>query len=442
MSVTKDPTELDTHEDQKNTAAEASSAEKQKVATLELADGSTVVGTEFEDLTTKQRYLAKPPTLKEVFTEPGLLNKAKLAGRYWSGSRLGRTMSRYGMQRGAMMSGGIAYSALFSIGAALTIAWTILMAFLGTNEELLNRVIKSVNQSMPGLLTTPEKEGLIDPASLVMDSSFSIASVIAIITLIFAATRVMANLRISIRAMFGIARYPVNFLIEKLRDILGFLILALGVLVTTVLGILVSKVGSLVLQYLQLDGPWGSFLLRLGSLSAAALTDATVFVLLITFVSGVHPPLKDLWIGGAIFGVLSGVLRYLGTSAVGSVADKPLLASFAALATLMLWVNLLARVTQMVAAFTANPPAPAAPASLEELHLDERPNYVTLTRPETLNWPHQTITGDVDADPEEDPNKPEPVSEPEPYWGGLIGFLKRQRIKSLERRLAKAKLKL
>ncbi|AOZ73509.1 hypothetical protein BK816_06420 [Boudabousia tangfeifanii] len=365
------------------------------------------------------------------------MDKVNSALRWWNGTRLGRMLARYSIQRGALMSGGIAYSALFSIGAALTIAWTILMAILGGDKALMGQVVKNVNQAMPGLLSTPQKDGLINPDNLVMDSSFSVAGVIAIITLIFAATRVMANLKISLRSMFGIARYPDNFLIEKLRDILGFLILGVGVLLTTILGVVVSSLGSTILDFIGLSGQFAQYSLKIASLLVAALVDGFVWCTLIAFVSGIKVPRKDLLLGGAMFGVFSGIVRYLGTTAVGSVHD-PLLASFAALATLMLWVNLLARVTQMVAAWTANPPSPAVPTIKDELHLNDRPNYVSLSAPNTLAWPHQTMTGSIDTDPTLDPKRPEPEPEREPYWGGLVGKLKAWRISRLQRKISKA----
>ncbi|MBV7364181.1 YihY/virulence factor BrkB family protein [Actinomycetaceae bacterium TAE3-ERU4] len=393
---------------------------------------------EFSDLPTLQRYYIPGPSLREVWEKPTLMGKLQEAIRWWSHTRLGRTLSRYGMQRGALMSGGIAYSALLSIGAALTIAWTIFMAILGSNKRLLGELVKGINDVMPGLLSTPEKKGLVDPSTLVMDSSFSLASIIAVVVLLMSATYVMANLRIALRAMFGIAVYPSNFILEKLRDLLGFVVLGLGVVLTTALGFIVSVLGSTILSYLHLEGSIANFAIRVTSLLAAALVDALVFYLLLSFVSGIHVPWHEMWQGMALFGVLSGVLRYLGTSAVGSVADKPLLASVAALATLLLWVNLLARVTQMVAAWTANPPTPAAPSSGVELHVEDRPNYVTLSERHTLTWPHLSLTGTIDADPLLDPNLPV-IPEKEKRWGGLIGKVLDWRIKHLEKKLERAR---
>ena len=49
-----------------------------------------------------------------------------------------------GAQRRACSPGGIAYAALFSVFAALTIAYTIFMAVLGNNDELRQTVLDAL----------------------------------------------------------------------------------------------------------------------------------------------------------------------------------------------------------------------------------------------------------------------------------------------------------
>ena len=153
-----------------------------------------------------------------------------------------------------------------------------------------------------------------------------------------------------------------------------------------------------------------------------------------------RPLRRDLLSGAAMATIAAGALRLVGTGAVSSVSDNPVLASAAALVTLLLWVNLLVRITLIVAAWTANPPAPVRPQSPAELRARERPNYVTVSAPQTLSWSHQGVTGALDPDPTlrtgavEDPDPA-----PEPYWGGLIGVVQRSRIRRLEARLEKVR---
>src|SRR5699024_174273 len=123
------------------------------------------------------------------------------------------------------------------------------------------------------------------------------------------------------------------FLLGRLaRPVAGFVVLALAVLTTAVASIMVNTIGGTVLEAIGVEGQAGQWLLRIGTLVASFLVDALVIIMLISFTASVRPPRKDLLAGAAIGAVGSGVLRALGTSAVGAV-DNPLLAGFAAIAT-------------------------------------------------------------------------------------------------------------
>ena len=141
------------------------------------------------------------------------------------------------------------------------------------------------------------------------------------------------------------------------------------------------------------------------------LIDTGVLALLITM-CGIRPPRRDL-VQGCMLGAFAlGVLRQVGTGAVGSVTRNPLLASFAAIAVLILWLHLTSRVVLLMAAWMANPPLPRDVGHPDEVHAHERPNYVTLSVPETLAWPRQSITGSLEADPTAHPDYVPPVPIP------------------------------
>ena len=67
-------------------------------------------------------------------TVAGRPGKALFA--WWQHTRPTRANARFGARGGGVLTGGIAYAALFSVFAALTIGYTIFMAVLGDNDEL------------------------------------------------------------------------------------------------------------------------------------------------------------------------------------------------------------------------------------------------------------------------------------------------------------------
>lgn len=311
---------------------------------------------------------------------------------------------RYGVAKGGLLSGGIAYSALFSIAAGLTIAWTVFMALLGKNDELKGQVLDAIDSALPGIIDTGDGSGgIINPDNLVLDSAVNIASIIAAVVLLWTAISTMGAFAKSIRAMFGIQKAKENPVMLNLRNLGGFVMLGVGIAASSVISSAAGSLGHAILEWLGIEGAVTGFLLRAASIIVSAGVDAVIIVFLVRVMSGVRVPSRDLWIGGAIGGVAMTVIKILGTSVVGSVSDNALLASVAAVATLLLWLNLCTRVVLMVAAFMANPPRPEKIKSADELHFKETPNYVTLTDPETLDWNYNPVTGDMMAQEIEHP---------------------------------------
>lgn len=323
---------------------------------------------------------------------------AERVGRRILQVRLVRAGMRYHFARGGLFSGGVTYSALLSVTAALTILVNVLRAVLANRPDLMAAALAAVDEVLPGLIKGGTGTGVLDPERLVADNPWSWATIISSFIVLWTALTMMTGLRRSIRAMFGLGGAPVPFIFGKTRDLLGFVALGVGVLLASALGSAASFAGGAVFDLLGVTGPGAGAALRAAAWSAAALVDAGVFLLLFSVTAGVRPPRRDL-VGGALLGAAgAGVLRTGGTSLLGSI-DDPLLASFAAIVTLLLWVNLAIRFTLFVAAWTANPPAPLLPVPPEDVHAHDRPNYVTMSAPRTLEWPHHKVTGSLLVDP-------------------------------------------
>ncbi|MFV0535130.1 MAG: YihY/virulence factor BrkB family protein [Cumulibacter sp.] len=338
--------------------------------------------------------------------------------RWWQQTRLARALGRYSVAHGALLTKGVAYSSLFSIFAGLVVAFSIFMALLGSNTELRDAVLQGVDAALPGVIDTGSG-GLVTPQSLQFDPSGSIiAAVIGFLLLINTALGVMSSLRIGIGAMFGIIMKAQNAIFARLRALAGFVVLAVAVVLTSALGVVVGTAGTALADLVGLgESPVTQFVIRVAVIALAFGVDMAVAVFLIRGLGGVRPPKRDLLTGAGITAFAAGVIRYLGTSIVGSVADNPVLASAAALITLLLWVNLVVMVFLMACAWTANPPAALVIDDRVVTHATETPNYVTQSDPNTLDWQHDPITGRVQPD--------DPPPQP-PYWGGAIGWVQRK----------------
>ena len=354
------------------------------------------------------------PSFIEVKAESGIIDKAKLFVSWLQRLRIMRSLTRYGNGRGALLAGGIAYSAIFSLAAALTIGITLLLGVLGRSPQLQDAVFSSLASSLPGVLEWKGSSGIVDPSDLVISTSFSITGIVAVVVLVFSATSVMRAMKSSIRAMFGIDQVPSGAASEKLRDLLGFVAIALGVGATGILTLAHTVVGTQVFSAIGLESTLASMMIRIGSFLISAAIDGLILWILIRFVALVRAPKTDLWWGLAGFGIVASLIRSLGTSAVGSV-NNPLLASFAAIATLLLWINLLSRVMLIACAFIA--PKALKVSEAEDVHATEIPNYVSLSEPLTLDWAHHRLSGAVDLDVPADTSLPDHLAQGKaPRW--------------------------
>src|SRR3954451_15034916 len=132
-----------------------------------------------------------------------LVERAKAALAWWNHTRPARANARFGSHGGGVLTGGIAYAALFSVFAALTIGYTVFMAVLGGNDELRQKVLDAVNAYLPGLIDTGDGEGVISPDSLTLSHGLTIAGIVAVVVLLLSAIAAMAALRTAVRAMFA-----------------------------------------------------------------------------------------------------------------------------------------------------------------------------------------------------------------------------------------------
>lgn len=288
--------------------------------------------------------------------ERTLATRATAAFAWWQTTRVARALARFSARGGGVLSGGIAYAALFSIFAAVAIGYTVLMVVLRGNDELREQVLETVGEALPGLIKGADGVGLIDPTELTISTTLTVTGIVALVVLLLSALAAVAAVRIGIRAMFGEDGPHGNAVTSKLRELGGFVGIGIAVLVSAVLTTGVAAGVQWLLDVLGMDAATAGAV-RLAGIAVAFVVDALVFVLMVGVLAGEQPPRKDMVQGALIAATAFGVVRVLGTQLVaGSVGRNPLLASFAVIVTLLVWVNLIARLLLMTAAWVADPP--------------------------------------------------------------------------------------
>ncbi|WP_407342136.1 hypothetical protein [Pengzhenrongella phosphoraccumulans] len=101
-------------------------------------------------------------TVDDPSRPAALVARVKAALAWWQRTRAARADARFGSAGGGVLTGGIAYSALFSVFAGLTIGFTVFMAFLGNRTALRQDVLNTLATSLPGLIDTGDANGLLN----------------------------------------------------------------------------------------------------------------------------------------------------------------------------------------------------------------------------------------------------------------------------------------
>lgn len=334
--------------------------------------------------------------LRGALATPGLVGKWNAVYQVYQHHRIGRAVNRYFLQRGKLAAGGITFMAVFSIAGLATVGWTLFAMFFHMDYRFQMMVAEAVNQFIPGIMITPDDpDGLLNPMSLQPSTGTYATGIIGFLVALWAASRVVRYLADGVRSMFGLLTFPGRSLFMYPRYFLALLLLLLAVLATAVLTVASDHLLSWVSHLFGIVPPLQhTFTSDLLTLTVPFLIDGAMFWVVVRLAADVKVPTKTLLAGSAVFGLASTLLRYVGSTVIG-MTNNPLTAAAATVITVMVWINVLARITLVICAWMADPPAMVTRVDRRSIHLQSAPNYVTSAAPHTLEWPYHPISGDL-----------------------------------------------
>lgn len=290
-----------------------------------------------------------------------------------------RANERYNEVRGNLLSSGIAYYAFFSVFPAFAIAAVVFGFVLRGNPELLARIEEALNNALPGFVKTAENpDGLItlEPPNL---SLLTISGIIAVVTLVLSAAGWISSYRDGIRAALGAAGSPGNVLTDKLRDLGVFALQGFAFLVSAVLTSLLAGASGWVAERIGLGDK--TFLVPVIGYIVGYAIDVAILVLLLRVLSGVDLPWAVLRQSALVGGLLLTIVKIFGSQLIANATKSPLLGSVVVVVGLLFWLNLIARIVILSAAWAAVTIADRAGPDTAEASLAEgRPIQHTTVR--------------------------------------------------------------
>ncbi|MFJ6427541.1 MULTISPECIES: YihY/virulence factor BrkB family protein [Microbacterium] len=256
----------------------------------------------------------------------------------------------YTERRGPMLADSVTYRALFSVFAGVLLGFSIAALWLAGNPVAWQAIIDSVQTAVPGLIG---EDGVIKTEDLRAPASLSIAGIISLVALVGSALGAIGSLRTAVRVLAGTVQDDILWIWVILRN----LALALGIGVAFVASAFLTFAGQLGVTWiagmlgLPEDSPLAAWTVRLVSLVVVFALDAVIIIGVFRLLSGVRPSPRSLW-SGALLGALGLLaLQELSGLFVGGATSNPLLASFASLLALLIWLNFSAQVMLFACAY-------------------------------------------------------------------------------------------
>ncbi|MDP3950637.1 YhjD/YihY/BrkB family envelope integrity protein [Microbacterium sp.] len=264
--------------------------------------------------------------------------------------KLVRAALLYVERRGPMLADSVTYRALFSVFAGLLLGFSIATIWLSGNDEAWAAIITAIDSAIPGLVG---EGGVVeDPSAIDAVGGLSIAGIISLIALIGAALGAIGSLRTAVRSIAGTVLDDVFWLWVILRNLALAIGIGLSFLVAAAITF-VARIGiGFVTDLLGLPedavpAVWG---IRTVSLLIVFALDALLIFGVFRLLSGQRGS-RVIWPGALLGGVGLLALQELSSLFVGGATSNPLLASFASLLALLIWLNLSAQVILVACAY-------------------------------------------------------------------------------------------
>lgn len=268
------------------------------------------------------------------------------------GGKPWRAWKRYSDARGNVLAAGIGYFAFFSIFPAVALAFAVFGFVLRGQPELLVSIADSMNANLPGFVQDAQHPDGLIPMRAPDAGTLTITGVVGFVSLVLAGLGWLGAAREGIRAVFGLQGSGGNLITNKLRDLGVLFTLGLGIGLSAVLTSMVGVAAGWIAEQTGLSGQ--GVVVTMAGLAVSVVADTALMVLLLRVLSDVCVPWRDLFHGALVGGVGFSLLKLSAAALLPRVTANPLFASIAVVVGLLFWLNLIARLTLISAAWAAN----------------------------------------------------------------------------------------
>ncbi|MDT0184089.1 YihY/virulence factor BrkB family protein [Microbacterium sp. ARD31] len=261
-----------------------------------------------------------------------------------------RAFLLYSERRGPMLADSVTYRALFSIFAGVLLGFSFAALWLAGNPAAFQSLIASVDAVIPGLVG---EGGLIDPSDIQAPAGLTVTGILATVGLVLAAIGAIGSMRMAMRSIAATPNDDILFIWVILRNLALAIGIGLALGASAVITFLATFGVSILADWFGMpqDSPLVAVLTGVIGVIVVFILDAAAIAVLFVVLAGVKPPARALWTGALLGAFGLTVLQQLSGLFVGGAGSNPLLASFASLIALLLWVNLSSQVILIATAY-------------------------------------------------------------------------------------------
>ncbi|WP_151641292.1 inner membrane protein YhjD [Corynebacterium sp. 11A] len=236
-----------------------------------------------------------------------------------------RMQERYSSMGGNQYAAGITYFSVLSIFPILMLLFAALGFVLAGNPQLLNDVNERITESVDGSMS----ETLTEILNTAVKQRGSVAGIGAL-TALWSGLGWMHNLRYGVSKMWKLNPVGGNFLVNKLRDFVGLIILLLALVVAFgVTAVGASGLTVTLLERVGLSGvPGISYITYVVAVVVGVLSNYLVFFWLVKFMPRTTTPLKSCAKAALVGAIGFEILKQFGSLFFSNALSNPAGATF------------------------------------------------------------------------------------------------------------------
>ncbi|MCC4907894.1 YihY/virulence factor BrkB family protein [Microbacterium sp. cx-59] len=307
------------------------------------------------DPSLRERWDARQAELRERFDEP-IERASRLTQRTlaWLPIRVWRHFLQH---NGFLLAAGISYQSLFTIFAAIYLAFAVVGVWLGGDAQAVGQLIDLINSYIPNLIS---EHGLVKPGQVqeIADSSASLLTVtggIALIVIVWTAIGFVTYARRAVRDTFGLPYDSRSYVLLKARDLIAALAFGVALVAGSVLVQMTTWALDLVFSLFgwTSDSTASNISVRVLTLVVAFAINALALALLFRFLTGTSLRWRRIWPGSLLGGGALALLQVGAGLLLVYTPSNPLLATFAIFIGFLLWFRINGIVILVAAAWIA-----------------------------------------------------------------------------------------